>query len=111
MGDGINAMGEKLYILVGSDKHLDYIINLTKAAYEKGKEVQVFFSGRGVGLTMRPEFEQLVGKARLSICDISFRANGFRGCEGDVPGVDLKDFVTQAKNAEMVMQADRYIVF
>ena len=53
----------------------------------------------------------MVGKAKLSICDVSFRANGLHGREEEVPGVGFKDFATQAKNAEMVAQADRYLVF
>ncbi len=101
-------MADRLGILVSSDKHLDYVIELTTAAHEKGKNVQIFFTGAGVLLTQKPEFEQLVGKAKLSICDVSFRANGL---EGEVPGVGFKDFATQARNAEMIEACDRYVVF
>ncbi len=101
-------MSEKLGILVGTDKHLDYVINLTKAAHAKGKTVEIFFTGYGVYLTQKPEFEQLVGKAKLSVCDVSFRAYGL---SGDVPGVGFKDFATQARNAEMMIECDRYVVF
>jgi len=101
-------MAESLGILVGTDKHLDYVINLTEAAQAKGKEVEIFFSGQGVMLTQSSDFEKLVGKANLSVCDVSFRANGL---EGDVPGVGFKDFATQARNAEMIGNADRYVVF
>jgi predicted peroxiredoxin len=104
-------MAETLGIMVSSDKHLDYVINLTRAAHEKGKEVQIFFTGKGVLLALKPGFEQLVGKAKLSICDVSFRSNGLHGREEEVPGVGFKDFATQAKNAEMVAQVDRYIIF
>jgi predicted peroxiredoxin len=104
-------MAETLGILVNSDKHLDYVVKLTGAAHAKGKEVHIFFTGSGVLLALKPEFEQLVGKAKLSICDVSFRANGLHGREEEVPGVGFKDFATQAKNAEMVAQADRYLVF
>ncbi len=31
--------------------------------------------------------------------------------EGDVPGVGFKDFATQARNAEMIKECDRYLVF
>ena len=48
-------MAEKLGILVSSDKHLDYVINLTTAAEEKGKEVEIFFTGKGVLLTQSPD--------------------------------------------------------
>ncbi len=99
-----------LAILVSSDKHLDHVVNLTTAAFAKGKMVSLFFTGRGVLLTVRPQFKELVGKASLSICDASFRANGLRGRETEVPGVTMKDFATQAKNAEMLARADRHLV-
>jgi hypothetical protein len=104
-------MVESLGILVSSDKHLDYVVNLTKAAYEKGKTVSLFFTGKGVLLTMQPQFKELVGKAKLSVCDVSFRANGLHGREEEVPGVGFKDFATQARNAEMLARSDRYLVF
>jgi predicted peroxiredoxin len=108
-------MAEKLGILVSSDKHLDYIINLTDAAHDKthaahdkGKEVEIFFTGQGVLLTQSEDFSKLVGKAKMSLCDQSFRALGL---EGDVPGFGFKDFATQAKNAEIIKTSDRYLVF
>ena len=104
-------MADLLGILVSSQKHLDYVINLTNAAHKKGKDVKIFFTGRGVLLTQKPEFEQLVGKAKLFVCDVSFRSNGLHGKEDDVPGVGFKDFATQARNAEMIEECDRYVVF
>ena len=101
-------MAEILGILVSSDKHLDYIINLTDAAHEKGKDVIIFFTGKGVLLTQRPEFSQLVCQAEMSLCDVSFRALGL---EGEVPGFGPKDFATQDKNVAMIEKCDRYIVF
>ena len=101
-------MDDRIGILVSSNKHLDYVIAFTKAAHEKGKKIQIFFTGQGVLLTQQPEFTKLVGKAKLSICDVSFRANGL---EGEVPGVGFKDFATQARNAEMIKECDRYLVF
>lgn len=101
-------MADKLGILVGTDKFLDKVIYLTDAAHEKGKEIEIFFTGTGVLLTQKPDFAKLVGKAKLSVCDVSFR--GF-GLSGDVPGVGFKDFATQARNAEMINACDRYVVF
>ena len=100
-------MAEKLGILVSSDKHLDYVINLTTAANKKGKEVEIFFTGKGVLLTQSPDFKKLVGKAKMSLCDVSFKALKL---EGDVPGLGLKDFATQARNAELLEKSDRYVV-
>ncbi len=104
-------MADTLGILVSSEKYLDYVVKLTDAAYEKGKEVEIFFSGMGVCLSLDPQFKELVGKAKLSICDVSFRSNGLHGREEEVPGVGFKDFATQARNAEMVAEVDRYVVF
>lgn len=101
-------MAEKLGLLVSSDKHLDYVINLTRAAYNKGKDVEIFFTGQGVLLTQSPDFIKLVGKAKMSLCDVSFRALGLKG---DVPGFGFKDFATQAKNAALIKNSDRYLVF
>ena len=104
-------MAESLGILVTSDQYLDYVINLAGAAHQKGKDVQIFFTGQSVKLTLTPDFKKLVGKAKLSVCDVSFRANGFHGREDEVPGVGFKNFATQARNAEMAAECDRYIVF
>ena len=101
-------MAEKLGILVSSDKHLEHLINLTAAAHDKGKDVEIFFTGEGVLLTQSPDFTRLVGKAKMSLCDVSFRAQGL---EGDVPGFGFKDFATQAKNAEIIKTSDKYLVF
>jgi len=100
-----------LGILVSSDKHLTHVVNLTRAAHDKGKQVHIFFTGAGVTLTLQPGFKALMGQADLSICDISFRAFGLHGREDEVSGVVFKDFTTQAKNAELVQTMERYIVF
>lgn len=104
-------MADSLGILVSSDKHLDHVVNLTMAAYAKCKTVSIFFTGKGVLLTLQPDFSRLVGKAKLSVCDVSFRANGLHGRENEVPGMGFKDFATQAMNAEMLAEVDRYLVF
>ena len=101
-------MAEKLGLLVSSDRHLDCVISLTQAACDKGKEVEIFFTGKGVLLTQSPEFSKLVGKAKMSLCDVSFRALGLKG---DVPGFGFKHFATQARNAEIIKNSDRYLVF
>jgi hypothetical protein len=101
-------MSELLGIMVGTDKYFDHVISLTNAAHDKGKKIEIFFTGAGVKLTQDPRFKELVGKAKLSVCDVSFR--GF-GLSGEVPGVGFKDFATQARNAEMINKCDRYVVF
>ena len=96
-----------LGILVNSHLYFEYLLNLTKAAHRKSIKTHIFFTGKGVLLTQIKEFEQLVGLAKLSVCEVSFRSNGLTG---DVPGVGFKDFVTQATHAEMLSEYDRYLV-
>ncbi len=93
--------------MVNSDKHFTYVYELAKAAKKKGIDTLIFFTGQGVLLTQRKRFKNLVGLAELKVCEVSFRSNGL---SGDIPGVGFKDFVTQAVNAEMVAECDRYIV-
>lgn len=100
-------MKKTLGIMVNTDKYFDYLCKLARAAHKKDVDTQIFFTGPGVLLTKQPGFHQLVGLAKLSVCDVSFRSNGL---SGEVPGVGFKDFVTQAVNAEMVANCDRYIV-
>lgn len=104
-------MADTLGILVSSKMHLDAVVELVKAAHAKGCETQVFFTGSAVFLTLEPRFAELEGKAKLWVCDVSFRTNGLHGREDDVPGVGYKDFVTQGRNAEMLAEVDRYVVF
>jgi len=104
-------MTDTLGILVTSTRHLDSVVKLVGAAHAKGVETQVFFTGAGVFLTLDPGFAELEGKAKLWVCDVSFRTNGLHGREDDVPGVDYKGFATQGRNAEMLAEVDRYVVF
>jgi hypothetical protein len=104
-------MADTLGILVTTDRHLDSVIKVVNAAHDKGKEVQAFFTGPAVHLTLQPDFAKLEGKAKLWICDVSFRGNGYHGREDEVPGVGFKDFATQGRNAEMLAEMDRYVVF
>ncbi len=104
-------MADCLGILVSSDRYLDYVVSITEAAYERGKFVRLFFTGKGVLLTLKPQFKKLVGKAKVAVCDISFRSHGLHGKEREVPDADHIDFTTQATHADIVSEADRYLVF
>ena len=52
--------------------------------------------------------QELIGAARVSVCDASYRAAGLDG--EDVTGMTDKDFVTQWRNAEMVERCNRYLI-
>ena len=52
--------------------------------------------------------ENVLETADLAVCEVSYIARGYKGQA--VPGLVDKDFVTQARNAEMVEECDRYLI-
>ncbi len=103
-------MSRSIGILVTSDRYPDYVIRLTEAADKKAKEVRIFFTGSAVKLSLLPDVKKLADKASLFICYVSFRSNGLAGREDEVPKGTFGGFTSQAKNAEILAECDRYIV-
>ncbi|MDM8548631.1 hypothetical protein QUF72_01085 [Desulfobacterales bacterium HSG2] len=101
-------MAEKLGIFVSSDQHLRHLIGISKAAKKAGKDVVIFFTHKGVLLTQDPDFSELAGYARYSVCNVNFEGFGFKGKQ--VPGMDETGFATQARHGEMIEECDRYLV-
>ncbi len=101
-------MAEKLGIFVSSNKHLRHVIEITKAAEAAGKEVILFFTHKGVLLTQEPEFKELMGLGKKSLCNVSYESKGLKG--KPAPGIADRDFGTQARHGEMIEEVDRYIV-
>jgi len=54
---------------------------------------------------------ELVNAAHDKGKEVQARGNGYHGREEEVPGVGFKDFATQGRNAEMLAEMDRYVVF
>jgi len=102
-------MSEKLGIFVSSDRNLRHVIETAKAAERAGKEVIIFFTHSAVRLTQEPEFEELVGHAKYSVCNVGWEGHGLQG--KTVPGMDPKGFATQARHGEIIEDCDRYLVF
>jgi hypothetical protein len=93
--------------MVTTRDSLDHLLALVAAAEKRGVKVEVFLSGEGVLLTQDPRFAQLAGRARLGLCEVSFRAQNLTG---GVPGMGFKDFATQARHAAMVEDLPHYLV-
>jgi hypothetical protein len=93
--------------MVTTRDSLDHLLALVAAAEKRGVKVEVFLSGEGVLLTQDPRFAQLAGRARLGLCEVSFRAQNLTG---EVPGMGFKDFATQARHAAMVEDLPHYLV-
>ena len=101
-------MTEKLGICVATRSNMPHILGLSKAARAAGKQVEIFLTGDGVHLTQNPRFSELLEAGRVAVCEVSYIANGYKSKE--VPGLADKDFATQARNAEMVEECDRYLI-
>lgn len=100
-------MKGQLGIMVATKDSLDHLLGLVAAAEKQGVELVIFLTGEGVLLTQDPRFEQLAGRAKMALCEVSFRAHELKG---DVPGMGFKDFATQAKHAEMLEDCPRYLM-
>ena len=101
-------MAQTLGICVTHRDGFDRVLGLAKAAKTADKHVEIFFTGDGVYQSQVSNFTELLRFASVGICEVSYIANGFKGI--DIPGLGDKDFVTQARNAEMVEESDRYLV-
>jgi hypothetical protein len=98
-----------LGILVSSDRFMDHIAGLCRAAAETGRKAVVFLTGPGVLLVNDPRFPELVETgARITVCEVSFLAYGL---SKPIPGLKEMDFTNQMQNAEMVEHCERYLVF
>jgi predicted peroxiredoxin len=110
-------MKPDLGICVATKSRMEHLLGLTRAARAAGKEVKIFFTGEGVLLTQDARFSELLDVAKsgskfphgqVIVCEVSYMANGLQG--KPVPGLRDKDFLTQAVNAEMVEECQRYVV-
>jgi hypothetical protein len=100
-------MNDKLGIFVSSDRYIDHLIGITKAAHREGKKVTIFLTNRGVLLTKNERFIELEGICHVSLCSLCFES--FK-LDKPVPVVNEKDFATQMQNVIIMKDCDRYIV-
>ena len=100
-------MNNKLGILVSSDRYIDHLIGITKAAHRIGKKVTIFLTNRAVLLTKNERFTELEGICHVSLCSLCLES--FK-VDKPVPVVNDKDFGTQMRNVVIMKDCDRYIV-
>lgn len=87
---------------------LPQLLGITRAAVRAGKHVHIFITGEAAKVAQEPGFDELVATAEVGICEVSYIAAGYQGVE--IPGLVDKDFVTQARNAELVERCERYLL-
>jgi len=98
----------KLGIFVNTDRHLDHVAGLVKAALSKGHEVIMFNMDDGTKLLGTPEFAELckMKGVKLSFCEHS--AKGLNvATEGLTPEMVCG---SQYNNAVMNHNADKVII-
>ena len=100
-------MAQTLGICVATRDNFKHVLGIAKAAHALAKKVEIFFTGDGVHCTQIDGFADLLPVAKVAVCEVSYIANGYKGIE--LPGLADKDFMTQARHAEMVEECDRYI--
>ncbi len=101
-------MSKILGICVSSDKHLDKIIRLCRAAKKRGVEVHIFFTHIGTRLCSDPRFKELESLAKMALCRVSFESNEL---EKPVLGIAEKGYSSQTWHADMAYGCDRYLTF
>jgi len=98
----------KLGILVNTDRHLDHVLGIIRAALSKNHEVMVFAMDDGIRLLSDPSFSGLAGDDNISM---SFCRHSAEHLE--IETENLAEGIragSQLENALMVHDADRVIV-
>ena len=98
----------KLGILVNTDKHLEDVVGITKAALGKGHEVVIFNMDDGTKLVSTPAFAELCKTkgVSMSFCDHSAKHLGAQ-TEGLPPEIVCG---SQYNNAVMNHDTDKVII-
>lgn len=106
------AEKEILGIFVTSNKYLDHIIGVAKAAKKAGKALNIFLTHDGVLITQDPRYQELadIGPEKLSLCNVGWEELGLKG--KPIPtGMDEKGLASQTRHCAMIDTCDRYMIF
>ena len=101
-------MEKKLGIYVTTDRYMEQLIRLCKAAREKGVAVKVFFTHQGTRLCTTPQIEELRKYVDIALCKVGFESNKLAR---ESAQVEDKAFASQSWHAEMIYDCDRYVTF
>lgn len=105
------AKKETLGIFVPTNKHIDHLIGIARAAKKAGKALNIFFTHDGVLMTQDPKFQELadIASGELSLCNHSWEEFGFS--EKPIPhGMTEDDLGSQSRHVALIEKCDRYLV-
>jgi len=97
-------MKQTLAILVNSSEHPDYVVQLARAAFAKGKAVKVHFFGPGVLLAEHTRVVELDRVAELSVCRDSLVEFG------GPPGLEASLLAPPTQMVDLMRNSSRYVV-
>ncbi len=99
----------KIGILVNTDKYLDHILGMVKAALSRGHKITIFVMDAGTKLLENPTFAELslLHGVAISFCDLSASKEGVK--KEDLP-TEIQSG-SQYNNAVMINESDRVLVF
>ena len=106
---------EPLGILVPTNKNIDHLIGIARAAKKAGKTLCIFFTHDGVLTTQDPKYKErasIVGDDeinKISLCNASWEDLGLKGnpipeCMGE------DDLATQSRHCSLIETCDQYLV-
>jgi predicted peroxiredoxin len=101
-------MEKTLGVYVTTDRYLDQLMQLCKAAKQKGVAVKVFFTHQGTRLCTHPRMEELKQYVELALCKVGFEGNRLQRSSAPL---EEKAFASQSWHAEMIYDCDRYVTF
>ena len=106
------AEKEVLGILVPTDKYIDHLIGVARAAKKAGKALCIFLTHDGVRITQNPKYQELaeiVSPDEISLCNVSWDEIGLKG--QPIPaGMGPKDLASQYRHCALIKKCDRYMV-
>ncbi|MCF6289505.1 MAG: DsrE family protein [Desulfobacterales bacterium] len=104
-------MAQSLGIFVTSDRYMNHILGITKAAKAKGSDVTIFLTWKGTRLAKDPRFSELCKLAHVDICADSYKKMGWDPLTDIPEGLTDKNMSTQAKHGAIIDNCDKYISF
>ena len=98
----------KLGIMVTTDRHLEQVRGITRAAIAKGHSVRIFATDEGAKLLADPQFSALSALPGVSMSYCDHSAQPFGGRPAGLPEAIAQG--SQFENAVMNSESDKVIV-
>jgi len=109
------AEKEILGIHVTTDKYIDHVIGVARAAKNAGKALCIFLTHEGCLITQDTKYQELADiigsdeNNEISLCNVSWEELGLKG-QAVPAAMDPKDLATQSRHCALVEKCHRYMV-